>query len=172
MKNFVMAILVKWFGVDFINGWIMALLDRSERTQDAMGYLLAEGMTQRTLPPHYIAFIKELQAGTKDKRVQKSVIYRDVLDNITPHESIQLAAHALLAPYTDSKEYPEQLLYRVRAEIAPFVINHVPMLGFVKILSDALVKELGVDVLPVEVARAVASIVFHTEKLYKGKAVK
>lgn len=172
MKNFIMAILVKWFGVDFINGWIMALLDRSERTHDAMEYLLAEGMTQRTLSPHYIAFIKELHAGTKDKRVQKSVIYRDVLDNITPYESIHLAAHALLAPYTDSKEYPEQLLYRVRDSIAPQVKESTTVLAFVKILSEALVKELGADILPVEIARAVASIVFHTEKLYKGKVAK
>lgn len=171
MKNFIMSIFVKWLGVDYINGWITALMDRTERTQDAMEYLLHEGRTQRKLSPQYVAFIKELYAGTINREVQKSVIYRDVLDNITSPESVQLAAHVLLAPYVDSKEYPEQLLYRVRSSIQPLVSQRTPMLGYVKILSDALVKELGPE-FPIETARAVASVVFQTEKLYKEKEAK
>lgn len=171
MKNFIMYLLVKWFGVDFIDVYIRAEQSREERTHNAMAYLLSEGMTQRNLSPWFIRFIKELQSGSKDKRLQRAVIYRDVLDNIDPSESTQLAAHTLLAPYTDSKEYPEQLLYRVCASISPLAKKPISVLSFVKILSEALVKEVGPQ-LPIETARAVAAVVYHTEKLNTGKVVK
>lgn len=162
-----MRLIVKLFGLQYVNYFVKFEQTDEERTKEAMDFLISEGMHFRVLPENYEAFYKELITGSKEDKVWRSVLFRKALDTVSKEESYQLAAHILLAPYAKGTgEWPEQIFFKANHLAASKLVVPVPMLGYVKILTEALIEVC--PTLPIDVARAVAFSVYHTNKFFKG----
>lgn len=166
MKSFFISLFLKLFGLNNVNVHIKSELSREEKEKQAMDYLLKEGMTYRVLPDNYEEFIGNLMTGVKcNPEIVMRNLTRRVLNRLKYDESQWHAIYAMVAPYIVTDQWPEQTVYQIRQETKEALTSTKNMLGYVKVLSEALMAKI--PDLDKNIANAVACTIYYTEKARK-----
>lgn len=170
MKGLVARFATRYCGPHFLWGWLKVELTAEEKLKDAQSTVRSEFMQHRVLSTDHLTYVRELITGTKDPEVYWTNHKRTTLDLVPEKEAPFLAAYTMLAPYTPENEYPEQTLYTARQSVKAVLSCPTPQLGYQKILAEAI-KEHAPRC-PIDVARAIASIIFHCARIQSNKESK
>lgn len=168
MKSLIARFATKVCGTEFLAGWLMVERDHADQLRDAKRLVSADFKTQRVLDERRLEHVYELVTGQPDKELFITNQKRFLLNNASNQESAWFAAHMLLAPYCNvDTAYPEQELYLARGMISKDLEKGNSHLPHQKALANVLVTRL--PLMPLDIARAVADVVYFTAKEFHHK---